>query len=51
MHEKGDFHVGKMMSVTAEKMKEVLVDCEGVGCGVSCLARVREAFTEEVTFG
>lgn len=34
-----------------EKIKWVLVDGEGMGYGESCLARVTEAFTEEVTFG
>lgn len=43
--------VRKIMSVAVEKMEAVLVDCEGVGYGVSGLARVREAFTEEVTLG
>lgn len=32
-------------------MKWVLIDCEGTGCGTGCSARVREASTEEVTFG
>lgn len=39
------------MSMLVEKIKQVLIGHEGMGCGKGCLARVREAFTEEVTFG
>lgn len=28
-----------------------MIDCEGTGCGAGCSAGVREAPTEEVTFG